>query len=84
MNQREIARKIRGEFGENYYSAAEVADLVGVSLFTLKRWIKKGRVSVPDTTSLGESKHSYAYAFSGDALQEVQRYARKPLPGRRK
>lgn len=70
--------------GGPYYMISEASEMTGVSVSTLRRWLKKG----PDAggtkapSKLHRHLGSTIYLYTTDDLAEIAQRKRNPLPGR--
>ncbi len=55
--------------GATYYQTAEAANEIGISISTLRRWIRKGKVK-------GASKKDFRgwYLYSQDDIQRIKNF----------
>lgn len=85
MNQNGILSMVARVEGGPFYTTKQVADRVGRSRDTIKRWRDEGSIPEPKhKMDLGEEGKSFVWLYTEEDAEMIEAYATVVRPGRPK
>lgn len=76
MNQKGIMALVARVEGGPYYTITQVAEMIGKSTDTIRRWVKEGSVPAPtNKMNLGEEGNSFVWLYTKEDVEMMAAYA---------